>query len=82
MSRISAVCLEFLRDVRGVVTAEWMAVMATFVILGIGTVYAIFGDDDEGLIAVVNSKQEQLAERADHVTDLLSEVDSWTPGGS
>ena len=82
MSRLSAVCLEFLRDVRGVVTAEWMAVMSAFVVLGIGIVYTIFGNDEDGLIAMVNGKQEQLADRADDVTDMLSEVDSWTPGGN
>ena len=82
MSRISGVGRMFLRDVSGAVTVDWVAVTATFVVVGIGIVYAIFGDDDEGLIAIVNGKQEQLGDRAEDVTDMLSEVESWSPGGS
>lgn len=82
MTRISGVGRKLLRDVSGAVTVDWVAVTATFVVVGIGIVYAIFGDEDEGLIAIVNGKQEQLADRADDVTDMLSEVESWSPGGS
>ena len=83
MSRLSGVGRKFLCDNRGGVTVEWVAVTATFVIFGIiFVVYPIFGDDEGGLVAIVNGKQEQLADRADDVTDMLSDVESWTPGGS
>lgn len=81
MSNISGVGRKFLGDISGVVTIDWVAVTATFVVVGIGITYAIFGDEDGGLIAVVNGKQEQLAERASDVTDMLSEVDTWSPDG-
>ena len=82
MSHIFTACRKFLGDISGVVTIEWVAATATFVVVGIGITYAIFGDDDEGLIAVVNGKQEQLAERADDVDQMVSEVENWSPGGS
>ena len=79
MSRLSVLCRKFLSDVRGVVTIDWVAVTATFVVVGIGIVYAIFGDEDEGLIALINGKQEQLGSRVDDVDSMLSDVESWTP---
>lgn len=82
MSRISRVGRKFLSDTAGVVTIEWVAVTATFVVIGIGITYAIFGDEDGGMVAIVNGKQEQLAERANDVSDMLTEVESWSPGGS
>lgn len=82
MSHITGVGRKFLGDISGVVTIDWVAVTATFVVVGIGITYAIFGDEDGGLIAVVNSKQEQLAVRATDVSDMISEVDAWSPGGS
>lgn len=82
MSHIAGVGRKFLGDISGVVTIDWVAVTATFVVVGIGITYAIFGDEDGGLIAVVNSKQEQLADRANDVSDMVSEVDAWSPGGS
>ena len=82
MSRKSGVGRRFLRDQSGVVTVDWVAVTATFVVVGIVIVYSIFGDNDEGLISIINSQQGQLADRADDVTDMLSDVESWSPGGS
>lgn len=82
MSRLSGVGQIFLRDIRGAVTVDWVAVSATFLVVGIGIVYAIFGDDDEGLIAIVNGKQEQLSDRVDDVSTMLTEVEGWSPGGS
>ncbi len=82
MSRISGSICRFFHDVRGVVTIDWVAVTATFVVLGIGITYAIFGDEDGGLIAIVNGKQEQLSERVNDVDNMLTEVNAWTPGGS
>lgn len=82
MSHITGVGRKFLSDISGVVTIDWVAVTATFVVIGIGITYAIFGDEDGGLIAVVNGKQEQLADRASDVSDMVSEVDAWSPGGS
>lgn len=82
MSCKSGVGRTFLRDQSGVVTVDWVAVTATFVVVGIVIVYSIFGDNDEGLIAIVNGQQGQLADRADDVSDLLTDVESWSPGGS
>lgn len=82
MSHKSGVGRRFLSDTSGVVTIDWVAVTATFVVVGIGITYAIFGDEDGGLIAIVNGKQEQLADRADDVSTMISEVESWSPGGS
>ncbi len=82
MSHKDRVGLKFIRDISGVVTIDWVAVTATFVVVGIGITYAIFGDEDGGLIAIVNGKQEQLADRADDVSTMISEVESWSPGGS
>ncbi len=82
MSRISGSILRFCCDARGAVTIDWVAMTAAFVVLGIGITYAIFGDEDGGLIAIVNGKQEQLSENVSNVDQMLSEVDSWSPGGS
>ncbi len=82
MSHISRVGRKFLDDIAGVVTIDWVAVTATFVVIGIGIIYAIFGDEDGGLVAIVKGKQEQLSERADDVSDLVSDVESWSPSGS
>ena len=83
MSRISGSICRFFHDVRGVVTIEWVAVTATFVVFGIiFIVYPIFGDEDGGLVAIVNSKQEQLSDRVNDVDNMLTEVNAWTPSGS
>ena len=79
MSRFSGVCRRFLSDRSGIATAEWVAVTSMFVILGIVATYIVLGNDDEGLIAVVNSKQDQLADRVDDVDTMLTEVNTWSP---
>ncbi|MDG1210884.1 MAG: hypothetical protein P8I56_00680 [Paracoccaceae bacterium] len=82
MSRITGVGRRFLGNIHGAVTIDWVAVTAAFVVVGIGITYTIFGDEDGGLIAMVNSKQEQLADRANDVDDMLTEVEGWSPGGT
>lgn len=82
MSRLSVLGRKFLNNVQGAVTIDWVAVTATFVVVGIGIVYTIFGDDEEGLIALINARQETLGKSADNVDNMLSEVESWSPGGS
>lgn len=79
MSRLVCVTKRFFSDKSGIATAEWVAVSSAFVILGIIATYQIFGDDDEGMIALVNNKKEQIQDRVDDVDAMMTEVNSWSP---
>ncbi len=82
MYRFVALVRAFVRNRSGVSTADWVGSTAVFFILTAAAVYAILGDEDGGLVAIVNGKQEQLADRTESVNDMITEVDAWSPGGS
>ena len=79
MSRLTALGRKFLSDRSGIATAEWVAVTSMFVIAGIIATYIVFGDDEEGMIALIEARKGQLGDRVDDVDSMITEVNAWSP---
>ena len=79
MRRFAQAFRRFAADRSGAVTIDWVAASACFLILGIGIVYAIFGDDEGGLVALVNDQQERAASFSNDIDAIVSDAESWSP---
>ena len=71
--------VRFTVDRSGAVTIDWVTASAGFLILSIGIVYAIFGDDEGGLVALVNDQQERASSFSNDIDSLVTEAESWSP---
>lgn len=73
----------FAADKSGAVTVDWVALTAAVVIIGIGLVYAVFGDDSQGIGLVSNNLGDGLDSAAANIATGVSNLGGLpTSGGS
>ena len=64
----------FAQDKSGAVTVDWVALTAAIVVIGIGLVYAIFGDGNgNGVGGLVTSLTTSLGEAAGDVAQVQAD---------
>lgn len=62
----------FAADKSGAVTVDWVALTAAVVIIGIGIVYAVFGNDTSGIGSVVNNLDGELTQAATNLENAVA----------
>lgn len=62
----------FAADKSGAVTVDWVALTAAVVIIGIGIVYAVFGNDTSGIGSVVNNLDGELTQAATNIENAVA----------
>ncbi len=62
----------FAADKSGAVTVDWVALTAAVVIIGIGIVYAVFGNDTSGIGSVVNNLDGELTQAATNISGAVA----------
>lgn len=70
----------FIADEDGAVTVDWVALTAAVVIIGIGVVYAVFSNGDDGVAGLVTNLNDQLNVAGSNLEGSLGGLP--TAGGS
>ena len=70
----------FVADKSGAVTVDWVALTAAVVIIGIGVVYAVFSNGDDGVAGLVTNLNQQLGVAGSNISGSLGSLP--TSGGS
>lgn len=70
----------FVADKSGAVTVDWVALTAAVVIIGIGIIYTLFNNGDDGVAGLVTNLNAQLGVAG---SNLANQVGGFpTSGGS
>ena len=71
----------FAKDTRGVVTTEWVAIMAIAFLIAATIVYEVIGTDDDGIAAMVTSREAAIESSNSEIDQLVKMAEAFSGDG-